>query len=224
MIEVNLLPGSKKRAAGQRKWKFELPEFGGLPTDRWILGSAVITAAVIVAVAYMYLSMSARISDVGAQVDEAVQDSARYADLIEQAEQLRARRDSIATRVAIIQEIDRDRYVWPHVLDEVARALPEYTWLESVVQTASGQELGFRIEGSAGTNFALTRFMQNLEASPFVRSVTLINTQLNVVQSGNVGRNVNRFTLEARYEQPPFDALETVPLFGSETPALTSSP
>ena len=154
MIEVNLLPGGKKRAAGKRKFKFELPEFGGLPTDRWILGSAVITAAVIVAVAYMYLSMSARISDIGAQVDEAVQDSARYADLIEQAEQLRARRDSIATRVAIIQEIDRERYVWPHVMDEVARALPEYTWLESVVQTASGQELGFRIEGSAGTNFA----------------------------------------------------------------------
>ena len=25
--------------------------------------------------------------------------------------------------------MDGDRYVWPHLLDEVTRALPAYTWL-----------------------------------------------------------------------------------------------
>ena len=224
MIEVNLLPGGKKRTTGGPKWSFEMPDFSGLPADRWVVGASIVTIGVLLVAAFLFVRITGQIDDTRAQVEEAVQDSARYADLIEQAEQLRARRDSIATRVEIIQEIDRERYVWPHVMNEVARALPEFTWLRTLVQTSSGGELGFRIEGSAGTNFALTRFMQNLEASPFIRSVTLINTQLNVQQTGNVSQEVNQFTLEARYEQPPMDALETVPLFGSESAPATSSP
>ena len=30
---------------------------------------------------------------------------------------------------ATIRSVDSDRYVWPHLLDEVTRALPPYTWL-----------------------------------------------------------------------------------------------
>lgn len=224
MIEVNLLPGGKKRTTGRPKWSFEMPDLGGLPGNRWVVGSAIVTLGAVLVAAFLFFRVAGQIDDTRAQVEEAVQDSARYADLIEQAEELRARRDSIASRVEIIQEIDRGRYVWPHIMDDVARALPEFTWLRALVQTSSGEELGFRIEGSAGNNFALTRFMQNLEASPFIRSVTLINTQLNVQQSGNVSREVSQFTLEARYEQPPLDALQTVPLFGSESAPATSSP
>ena len=226
MIEVNLLPGGKKRS-GRRgpSFSFSMPEIGGLPQDRWVLGSGAVVLVVLIAAGYLFWSMSGTYGEVEAAVEEAAADSARYADLIQQAEVLRARRDSIAQRVEVIQEIDQDRYVWPHIMDELARALPEFTWLNSVVQTSLGAELELRITGMAGNNFALTTFMENLEASPYIRGVTLINTQLTVQSAGGVSRNVNQFTLEAAYEQPPLEALNTVPLFegGAPTPGGDAS-
>lgn len=227
MIEVNLLPGGKKRGAGKGPSfslsSISMPDIGGLPEDRWVLGSGAVVALVVIATGYLYWSLSGQVSEVEAAVEEAVADSARYADLIQQAEQLRARRDSIAQRVEIIQEIDQERYVWPHIMDEVARALPEYTWLTGLVQTSLGQELQLRITGMAGNNFALTTFMENLEASPFIRGVTLVNTQLTVQSADGVSRSVNEFTLEAAYEDPPLEMLETVPLFESGPPALDTA-
>ena len=34
-------------------------------------------------------------------------------------------------------QIDSDRYVWPHLLDEVSRNLPSYTWLTSLTSQKS---------------------------------------------------------------------------------------
>ena len=32
-------------------------------------------------------------------------------------------------QIGVIRTVDGDRYVWPHLLDEVTKALPAYTWL-----------------------------------------------------------------------------------------------
>ncbi|RMH11284.1 MAG: hypothetical protein D6701_15280, partial [Gemmatimonadetes bacterium] len=177
MIEVNLLPGGKKRTSKRSKVSLSLPDLKSIPLDPYILGAA---AAVILALGvsvYWYLSISDRRAEVDIALAEALEDSANYADLIERQNALTARRDSVAQRVSIIQEIDAGRYVWAHVLDEVARALPEYTWLTQILQVSVGENLEFQIGGRAGNPFALTNFMNNLEQSPFIRNVRLINTE-----------------------------------------------
>ena len=216
MIQVNLLPGGKKRPSKGPRVPFALPSFGTIPKDQFILGSAAVVVLVAVAAGYLFLGVSGRFSELTVSVDEAVADSIRYADLIQQHDALRARRDTIAQKVSIIQQIDGDRYVWAHLLDEVARALPDYTWLFSLVQVSAGEELQFRIEGRAGSVFALTTFMEGLEASPFIRAVELIETTQVLVTEGTVSSVVQGFTLEAQFEQPPEEMLETVPLFGAE--------
>lgn len=223
MIEVNLHPGGKKRASGGPRFSFSMPEIGGLPSDRWILGSGAVVLLLVLAAAFFFVTLNGRYQEVEAAVEEAAADSARYADLIEQAEQLRARRDSIAERVSIIQDIDQGRYIWPHLMDEVARALPEYTWLTGVMQTSFGEDLELRIQGMAGNNFALTTFMENLEASPYIRGVTLVSTQLTVQSQEDVSRTVNEFILDARYAEPPLELRETVPLFEDGEPPPVSS-
>jgi len=222
VIEVNLLPGGKKRASSGPSFSFEMPEIGGLPTDRWVLGASAIVIVLLAVTGYLYFDVSGAHEETQLAVEDAARDSARYADLIEQAENLRAQRDSIAERVAIIQEIDRDRYVWPHLMDEVARALPDFTWLRNLTQVSLGQDLQIRLDGMAGNNFALTRFMENLEASPYIRGVTLISTELSVQSGGGVSRTVSQFTLEATYEEPPQDLKETVPLFEGGAPDVSS--
>ncbi len=186
--------------------------------------TATDSAVVIVVVAltaFLFVTTNGAHGELTVSISEAVADSTRYADLIQANDALTARRDSIAQRVNIIQEIDADRFVWPHILDEVARALPDYTWVTELIQVQGGDPLQIRIAGRAGNNFAVTEFMESLEASFFIRNVDLISTS-QVVEGlgGGVERIVNQFSLEAEFERPPVELLETIPLFdaGPEGP------
>ncbi len=213
MIEVNLLPGGKKRASRGPSLSFKLPNLDAVPKDPYILGAAGVVIVVAALSGFLFLTTNGTHQELTVSLEAAVSDSARYADLIQQNDALMARRDSIAQRVAIIQEIDGDRYVWPHILDEVARALPAYTWMTELIQVAGGDPLQVRVSGRAGNNFAVTQFMENLEASFFIRNVALISTEQVTEQVGGVPRLVNQFTLEAEFESPPPELLQTVPLF-----------
>jgi Tfp pilus assembly protein PilN len=226
LIEVNLLPGGKKKSAGRRKLSFAMPRLGGrLPqVDRWSAGVGIVILAVLAFCGWLFLSIQGDAEELEVQTEVAVRDSIRLADILDESSLLQARADSIAQRVAAIQEIDQNRYVWPHLMDEVARALPEYAWLISLTQIADGGDLAFQIQGQAGTYFALTTFMQGLEASPFIRNVQLINSQ-QVSVSTDDSRNerlLYEFTLEAEEQRPPSEVIETVPLFGPSVSAPAS--
>jgi Tfp pilus assembly protein PilN len=226
LIEVNLLPGGKKRAARGPGFSFKLPTIDTLPTDPWILGSAAVIVLVLVAMGYLYMSTNSQREELTLAVQAAQADSVRYFDFIERKAVLTARQDSVAQRVVIIQDIDGDRYVWPHLLDEVARALPEYTWLTQLLQVSGGEEIQFRVTGQAGNQFALARFYENLEASPFIRDVDFISSVQETVTTGaGTQRVVSGFEFEAFFDPPSPDYLEMVPLFEGavseeeETPA-----
>ena len=101
----------------------------------------------------------------------------------------------------------------------MARALPDYTWLSELTQTEA-DPLAVRLTGQAGNNFALTVFMEQLEASVFLQGVTLIQSQQEFVgQGGATQQVVQGFVLDVGYVEPPMEFLETVPLFGGETAA-----
>lgn len=216
MIEVNLLPGGKKRPGKGGGFKFGLSALKAIPADPFIIGAVVVGLASVGLAGWWYTDLDRREADLALALEGEREDSIDYHDLIEKNNTLQARQDSVAQKVEIIQEIDADRYVWPHVLDEVARALPDFLWITALQQVSVGEFVEFRIDGRAGNNIAVTTFMASLEASPFVRSVRLISSEqaLEVLPGGD-DQVVIVFTLEAAYEQPPFDLLETVPLFGA---------
>lgn len=217
MIQVNLLPGGRKRPSKRTQFSFRLAKGGSrAPGNKWVLGAAATVVLSLVGMGYLWSTLSARTAGLDSALEAAVRDSARYADLIAKTEMLQARRDSIAQKVDIIQQIDAQRYVWSHLMDEVARSVPDYTWLTSVVQVQTTPTLLFRIEGKAGNNFALTRFWNNLESSSFIRNVRLISTE-QTMESPDQDRTqlVYSFTLEAEFEEPPLEALDLVPLLGA---------
>jgi len=224
LIEVNLHPGGKRRATRGPKLSFKLPSVEAFPKDTWVLGSSVVVVAAVAALGYLYFTTNSSLERLSVGIDQAVSDSARYADLIEQNDALMARRDSVAQRVAIIQEIDGDRYVWPHLFDEIARALPEYTWLSEIFQVTSVEDIQIRIVGRAGNNFALTTFMENLEASFFIRNVELVSTEQVIENIGGASKVVYSFSLDASFERPPSDLLETESLLGAPEPVGGTSP
>ena len=215
MIEINLLPGTEKRKK-RKSGGFSLSLGGGLPEfDRILVGAIVAWIAAPLLGLYLYFGIQSQKADLQVAIDQAVADSTRFAQLIETQTSLRARQDTIAQKLALIQEIDAGRYIWPHILDEVSRALPPYTWLAAVDQMQGGPTPTFQIEGRTGSLPALTRFMDALEASPFLRNVQLVSSEQ--AQIGNDPNNiVNDFILRATYEPPPMEMVETVPLFPEE--------
>ena len=214
MIEVNLLPGGKKRATRKTGLSISAPDLKGFQVDPYMLAATVAVILTFGMAGWWYVEMGSREDDVEVALREAVEDSTQFADLIRETSILTARRDSVAQRVSVIQDIDADRFIWPHILDEISRSVPDYTWLSQVLQVAGGLNLEFRILGQAGNNFAVTNLMENLEASPFIRNVRMIQTEQAFGDaSGGTDQQIYSFILEATYDVPSMDLIETVPLF-----------
>lgn len=219
MIQVNLRPGATRKAARkmpQIAGLGALSRFKGLPkVDRmmafiiisWIIGPAL--------VGYLFFSTRTKKNELETNITAALADSAKYTQLIAANKTLLARRDTIAMKVNVIQEIDAGRYIWPHIMDEISRAMPSYTWLTRITAMApdsTEKYPRFSLQGRAQNNFALSQYMQQLEASPFIRAVKLTTNEL--VRERD--KLVYSFALEAYYEEPPPDVIETVPLFAKE--------
>lgn len=217
MIEINLLPGSTKRSgkrgkvsrrsAGAPSARPKLPEFDrskGMVIGGWVLGLAI--------VAWLHLGMNSQLGALRTENEAAVRDSTRFAILRAQGDSLMAQEAVISQKLQVIQEIDAGRYIWPHIFDEVSRALPPYVWVTSVVDGVAGSGTPqVQIEGRAGNYFALGRYIEDLEGSPFLRGVRLVSSAQTVVDQ----RTVLGFVMQAYYEEPAPDMIQTVPLFGA---------
>ena len=227
MIEVNLLPGGRKRASKGGGFKLKLPKLslgggGGEAIDRYMAFFAVAAAIAIGYVAYTFMGVSGDREELEVRLEQERQDSIRFAALIEQTNELTARRDLLAQRVEIIQQIDAARYTWPHLLDEIASAVPEYLWLRNIVYQGENP-LTVRIAGRAGSTFAVTNFMRRLEASRFLRGAEMQSMLLQPSEA-NPADLVQVFELTVTYESPPLDELETVPLFENQAAAQSAAP
>jgi Tfp pilus assembly protein PilN len=215
MIRINLLPGDMRRRPQKKRARItmpSLPDFNGITA--FILASWILAPLVGL---WLFFSVRGDRQDLQVALEQAVADSARYAGVIATQASLRAQQDTIAQKLELIQHLDAGRYVWPHIMDEVSLALPPFTWLEALDAMGDDARPEFQIQGRTGSLSALTRFMDALEASPFLRRIELISSEQD--QLGNDPDEViNNFILTGAYEQPPLDMVETVPLLEAEQP------
>ncbi|MBX3173565.1 MAG: PilN domain-containing protein [Gemmatimonadaceae bacterium] len=226
MIEINLLPGARKKSkGGSGGASLNIGALLGSLSERfrdpW-LGIAV--AGVVLGVAAagaMWFFQGREEATLEEQQRVAVQDSTRFAAVLAQRSAAEAQRDAILRQIAVISALDGDRFIWPHIMDEIARALPTYTWLRSVTQAsstapitpelaASGEvpPLSIRVIAYTVDIQAVTIFMRQLEASPFLANVTLGPTD----QATTDGKEVRQFQLDMQFEKPDATAIRTVPL------------
>jgi Tfp pilus assembly protein PilN len=225
VIEVNLLPGGKKKAS-KKGFSFSMPKLslggGGDAPDGYVVFFAIAAAVAIGYMGWSFMRVRGQAGDLEVRVEQERQDSISLAATIEQTDRLVARRDSIAERVAIIQEIDAGRFIWPHLLDEVAAAVPEYVWLREVTY-ANASPLQVRIIGRAGSIYAITQFLRRLEASSFLRDAEAqaIQQQPSETDASDL---VQVFEILVTYESPPLDELQSVPLFDENVSAQTATP
>ena len=85
MIEVNLLPGVGKRAKkgrGGAGFKLKMPQMGGVSADRWVVGSILVAVLVLGWIVWSFMGVRSDREEYQVALDEELQDSARWADLI----------------------------------------------------------------------------------------------------------------------------------------------
>ncbi len=136
MLQINLLPGAKKPSRGASNLVSSIGAIAASVRDPWLIGAAGSVVVACATVGLLFSAQNARAAVVTDKLDRAVRDSTRYAKVLDARHTLTAERDSVQRQLQIIRTIDENRYNWAHILDEISRALPAYTWLTTLEQTS----------------------------------------------------------------------------------------
>ncbi|HEY5492355.1 MAG TPA: PilN domain-containing protein, partial [Gemmatimonadaceae bacterium] len=149
-----------------------------------------------------------------------------------------AQRDSVRKQIAVITTIDGTRLIWPHVLDEVSRALPPYVWLRAIAQTSAVSNESPEVQAGVATKVApkkgavakvqppaeepvlalqITGNTVDIQAlTHFMKALEASPFLQNVilVRSDVVmqqGKEATEFRLDLQYQKPDASVLRTVP-------------
>jgi len=221
MITVNLRPGQKRKAAGggPRQILDRIKAAGTRVKDPFLVGAAAACIGVAGWLGWSFIAANREFSALGPRLEQARDEHKRFDNLLRQKRRAETIRDSLLAQITTIRGVDGDRYVWPHVLDEVAKALPPYTWLVDVRTQTTRQAadtaseavkpaLRFRIEGRTVDLQAYTRFMRQLEASPWLSEVTPLEAKTILEKE----RPVTQFVITAQFQRADSAYIRTVPL------------
>ncbi len=224
MIEINLRPGLKRKRAGASPLAGLGERFKALGTrvqDPMMLLAGGAWALALLFLGGAWLLGQRQLGKLEPQLEETRAEHERFRNFVAAKRREELIRDSVLAQISTIRQVDGERYVWAHVLDEVARALPAYTWLTSVAEqarpitpadTAGGavpvRRTDVLIEGRTVDIQAFTRFLRELEASPWLTGVTALSAETVVEKE----RAVTAFGIRASFERADSAYIRTVPL------------
>jgi Tfp pilus assembly protein PilN len=233
MITVNLRPDLKRKRA-----RSPLPGIaesirglGGKVKDPLLIASIVSWVGVVGWLGFVVVGTTRDLNALEPQLEATRSEHKRFKAFLAEKRHQETIRDSLVAQIGVIRTVDGDRYVWPHLLDEVTKALPAYTWLVDMafatpaVASATRQPAGAQTDTTADQPFvspptvfnvngrtvdiqAYTRFLRQLEASPWITDVTPVSAQTVVEKE----RPVTAFTIRATYGQADSAYVRTVPL------------
>jgi type IV pilus assembly protein PilN len=157
MIRINLLPREEKPSKEIQTW------------SRILIWSLIGAALVVIVGIGIHIFRSYEIAMLKGDIAEARRELVKYEGQAAMVRDLTAKRKAIEDRIVVIENIDRDRFLRVYLLDELARSVPEYVWLESCEEKAGAVTL----KGMAFSNLAISQMMDDLGAKAHVDSVLL---------------------------------------------------
>ena len=237
MITVNLKPGQKRKRAGTNPFKGMLDNFRGLGSkvkDPLLMAAVGGWICVVAGLGFIYLNTVRQLYSLEPRLEQARSENRRFKTFLADKRRQEMIRDSLLAQITVIRNVDGDRYIWPHLLDEVTKALPAYTWLvdmgpvtvqANVAQTptaetpktkadsaaqaaaAAAPVLTFQLNGRTIDIQAYTRFLRQLEASPWIENATPVSAQTVVEKE----RPVTAFTIRATFSRADSAYIRTAP-------------
>jgi Tfp pilus assembly protein PilN len=242
MITVNLRPDLKRKRA-RRPMQGLLEGVRGLGSktkDPLLLVAVLSWVGVLGWLGFVFIGSTRELRALEPQLEQSRAENKRFKAFLAEKRHQETIRDSLVAQIGVIHTVDGDRYVWPHLLDEVTRALPAYTWLvdlgptgviphngpgapppppepaalthadsvKAAAQPVVAPAVNFEVNGRTVDIQAYTRFLRQLEASPWITDVLPVSAQTIVEKD----RPVTAFTIRATYRQADSAYIRTVPL------------
>src|SRR5262245_45923546 len=237
MITVNLRPDLKRKRA-RSPLQGITESVRGLTAkvkDPLLLVAVVAWVGALGWLGFVVLNTGRQLAALEPQLEQTRAEHKRFKAFLTEKRHQEMIRDSLVAQIGVIRSVDGDRYVWSHLLDEVTKALPAYTWLTDLgadVATTPGAApapappaahaaahadsgaapaktpVAFSINGRTVDIQAYTRFLRQLEASPWITDVTPVSAQTVVEKE----RPVTAFSIRATYREADSAYIRTVPL------------
>jgi Tfp pilus assembly protein PilN len=231
MITVNLRPGKRRKSVGNpfKGMLDGLRDFTAKVKDPLLLVAVGAWVVVVAGLGLVYLNNLRQLYTLEPRLEQARSEHRRFKAFLADKRRQEKIRDSLFAQITVIRQVDGDRYVWPHLLDEITKALPAYTWLvdlgitaptvvasatppkktpgDTTADTTAPPPVAFQINGRTIDIQAYTRFLRQLEASPWIMDVTPVSAQTIVEKE----RPVTAFTIRASYNKADSAYIRTVP-------------
>jgi type IV pilus assembly protein PilN len=157
MIRINLLPREEKPSKAVLVWRSVFV---------WMMIAAVVVVLVGLG---LHLFRAYEIRTLKTEIAETRAEQEKYREQAKLVEALTERRKQITQRISVVETLDRNRYLRVLLLDELARSIPDYVWL----QRFNDNGAGISIRGWAFSNLAISRLMDSIEAKAHTDSVYL---------------------------------------------------
>jgi Tfp pilus assembly protein PilN len=232
MITVNLRPGQKRKRGGN-PFKGMLNglsvfrELSAKVKDPLLMSALGAWVVVVAALGLIYLNNLRQLYTLEPRLEQARSENRRFKAFLNDKRRQEKIRDSLLAQIIVIRSVDGDRYIWPHLLDEITKALPAYTWLvdlgvapAAAPAASNGAKadstadsvpvappVAFQINGRTIDIQAYTRFLRQLEASPWIVDVMPVSAQTVVEKE----RPVTAFTIRASYNRADSAYIRTAP-------------
>jgi Tfp pilus assembly protein PilN len=185
MIRINLLPRDEMPAPR----RLTMPNLGSFAPLVLVL-----VAAAVVAAGSVYQSQ--QIAALEQTIAEEEAESRRLAPEIAKIKRLNQQRQDLNDRLDVITRLDSDRYFRVHLMDELNRALPGYTWVTRFEDVGGDT---YAVEGVTFSNFLVSDLLQGVADSPWFASVDLL-----VAEKGKIDDvQVIKFKARARAVRKP---------------------
>ena len=229
LIQINLLPGPSRKKKSDGGFKLpDVKELLGKVKDPALAAGVVVWIVAGLVIGILWLGANRTLAALQEEQVTVEAESRRFQNLIRQKRRAEALRDSLVAELNAIRRIDADRYIWPHIMDEVTKAVPDFTWLVSLNVLGSGAAgarapaaeetdpnvpttVRFALEGRTSDLSAYTRFVRQLSNSPW-----LTNVQFGAAQSVlEEGREVKAFSITGTFRVADSAYIRTVPLRAS---------
>ncbi len=180
MIKINLLPPEKRKKlkkVAPAKKKAGMPALLKikLKLDPLVVSVAALIIAVVLIVGSFFW-LGHKESSLKERRDTLQIKLNRLNQVIHRIDNLKLQTKQVRDRMEVILEVDRNRFLWPRILDEISSALPRYTWLESITEITPFPQLTLRVEGNTMSNLLLSELISKLENSSMLTDIRLISS------------------------------------------------
>ncbi len=221
MIEINLVPGRKKKRRGAAP-TVSFRDLSERVRDPLLAGAVGAWAIALAVTGFVFVTETRKAAGLEAEVADIRREAEHYRTVIEERRRQQGLHDLLVREFDEIRSIDDARFVWPHIMQEVTRALPDYTWivgLEFVPQatpaeatasdtTTAPDPVRFTINGRTSDIGAYTRFLRQLGSSAWLTNIVPGATSTLVEEN----RPITAFVITGQYQRADSAFINVAPL------------